>query len=249
MPPWPTSAGPADRTGSTWSVFDLGDLSSVRRGADELLDRCPRIDVLVNNAGLVLSERTETVDGFEATLRHQPPGPVPADPAADRPPGRVGPCPRGQRGLHGPPVRPPRPGLRRPPVRAATTAACEAYGRSKLANILFTTELARRLAGTGVTANSLHPGTVATGYARDGDAKGFLAFGIRLIKPFILTPEQGARTSVYLSSSPEVADVTGRYFVKCRPRTPSPAAQDEAAATLLWSVSEELVERAAPRSA
>ena len=97
----------------------------------------------------------------------------------------------------------------------------QVYARSKLANILFTTELARRLAGTGVTANSLHPGTVATGYARDGDATGFLAFGVKVIKPFILTPEKGARTSVYLASSPEVDGVTGQYFVKCRPRTPS----------------------------
>ena len=95
-----------------------------------------------------------------------------------------------------------------------------------------------------MTANSLHPGTVASGFARDDDASGFLAFGVKVIKPFILTPEKGARTSVYLASSPEVAGVTGQYFVKCRVRTPSPAARDAAAATLLWSVSEELVERA-----
>ncbi len=124
----------------------------------------------------------------------------------------------------------------------------EAYSRSKLANMLFTTELAERLVGTGVTANCLHPGTVASGFARDDDATGFLAFGVKVIKPFILTPEKGARTSVYLVTSPEVAEVTGQYFVKCRPRTPSPAAQDRAAATLLWSVSEELVERAGPLS-
>ncbi len=89
---------------------------------------------------------------------------------------------------------------------------------------------------------------MASGFARDDDATGFLAFGVKVIKPFILTPEKGARTSVYLASSPEVADVTGQYFVKCRPRTPSPAARDEAAAALLWSVSEELVERAGTRS-
>jgi hypothetical protein len=85
---------------------------------------------------------------------------------------------------------------------------------------------------------------VASGFARDDDASGFLAFGIKVIKPFILTPDKGARTSVYLASSPAVAGVTGQYFVKCRARTPSPAARDTAAATLLWSVSEELVERA-----
>jgi hypothetical protein len=85
---------------------------------------------------------------------------------------------------------------------------------------------------------------VASGFARDGDASGFLAFGIKLIKPFILTPEKGARTTVYLASSPEVADTTGKYFVKCRVRNPSSAAQDEAAAARLWSSSEELVEQA-----
>ena len=115
------------------------------------------------------------------------------------------------------------------------------YGRSKLANILFTTELARRLAGTGVTANCCHPGVVATGFARDGDTSGVLAFGIKVIKPFVLTPEQGAKTSVYLASSPEVAETTGRYFVKGKESTPSAAAQDAEAASRLWTVSEELV--------
>jgi NAD(P)-dependent dehydrogenase (short-subunit alcohol dehydrogenase family) len=224
-------------------VFDLADLASVRRGAEQILDRCPRIDVLVNNAGLVLSERTETVDGFEATFATNHLGPflltlLLTDRLVASARARV--------------------------VNVASTAhqgarrgldfddlqstrhyrGMQAYSRSKLANILFTGELARRLAGTGVTANSLHPGTVASGFARDDDAKGFLAFGVKVIKPFILTPEQGARTSVYLASSPEVADVTGQYFVKCRAKTPSPAARDEAAAALLWSVSEELVDRA-----
>ncbi len=225
-------------------VFDLADLASVRRGAEQVLDRCPRIDVLVNNAGLVQSERTETVDGFEATFGINHLGPflltrLLTDRLVESAPARV--------------------------VTVASTAhqaarrgldfddlqttrhyrGMQAYSRSKLANVLFTAELARRLAGTGVTANCLHPGTVATGFARDHDAKGFLAFGVKVIRPFILTPEQGARTSVYLATAPEVADVTGQYFVKCRVRTPSPAAQDEAAAVLLWSVSEDLVDRAA----
>jgi NAD(P)-dependent dehydrogenase (short-subunit alcohol dehydrogenase family) len=225
-------------------VFDLADLASVRRGAEQVLDRCPRIDVLVNNAGLVQSERTETVDGFEATFGINHLGPflltrLLTDRLVESAPARV--------------------------VTVASTAhqaarrgldfddlqttrhyrGMQAYSRSKLANVLFTAELARRLAGTGVTANCLHPGTVATGFARDHDAEGFLAFGVKVIRPFILTPEQGARTSVYLATAPEVADVTGKYFVRCRVRTPSPAAQDEAAAVLLWSVSEDLVDRAA----
>ncbi len=104
----------------------------------------------------------------------------------------------------------------------------QVYSKSKLANIYFTTELARRLEGTGVTVNCLHPGTVATGYGRDGDSSGVLAFGLKVIKPFILDAEKGARTSVYLASSPDVATVTGQYFVKCKVRKPSAAAPGRA---------------------
>lgn len=224
-------------------VFDLADLASVRRGAEQILDRCGRIDVLVNNAGLVLSERTETVDGFEATFGINHLGPflltqlLTERLVASAPARVVNVASTAHQGA--------RRGLDFDDLQSTRHyRGMRAYSRSKLANILFTGELARRLSGTGVTANSLHPGTVASGFARDHDAKGFLAFGVKIIKPFILTPEKGARTSVYLASSPEVADVTGQYFVKCRARTPSPAARDQAAGALLWSVSEELVERA-----
>ena len=227
------------------SVFDLADLGSVRAGASDLLDRCPRIDVLLNNAGLILSERTLSADGYEATFAINHLGPfLLTDLLLDRlkasAPSRI--------------------------VNVASTAhtfarrgmefddlmaereyrSMKVYGRSKLANILFTTELARRLAGTGVTANSLHPGSVATGYARDGDTTGFMAWGVKVFAhlPISLSPEQGARTSVYLCSSPEVAGVTGTYFAKCRPKTPSANARDADAAARLWEVSEELVARA-----
>jgi NAD(P)-dependent dehydrogenase (short-subunit alcohol dehydrogenase family) len=226
------------------SVFDLGDLASVRAGAADLLARCPRIDVLCNNAGLILSERTLSADGYEATFAINHLGPflltellLPR--LVESAPARI--------------------------VNVASTAhnfarrgmvfddlmaersykQMEVYGRSKLANILFTTELAKRLEGTGVTANALHPGSVATGYARDGDTTGFLAWGIKVYAPFSLTPEQGARTSVYLCSSPDVAGVSGRYFAKCKEKTPAANARDEAAAARLWAVSEELVARAA----
>jgi retinol dehydrogenase 12 len=115
------------------------------------------------------------------------------------------------------------------------------YGLSKLANILFTLELARRLEGKDVTANSLHPGTVRTGYGGDGDARGLLALGIKIASPFFLSPAKGARTSVYLASSPEVEGVSGEYFVKCKPRQPRRWAKDAAAAQRLWQVSEQLV--------
>ena len=111
-----------------------------------------------------------------------------------------------------------------------TTGACRPTAHSKLANILFTTELARRLAGTGVTVNAVHPGTVATGFARDDDASGFLAFGIKLIKPFILTPEQGARTQIYVATSPDVDGRDRQVLRALQGQGPSAAARDEPAA-------------------
>jgi NAD(P)-dependent dehydrogenase (short-subunit alcohol dehydrogenase family) len=225
-------------------VFDLADLASVRRGAAQVLDRYDRIDVLVNNAGLVLSERSETVDGFETTFAVNHLGPfLLTQLLTDR---LVASAPARVVNVASIAHRSARRGLDFDDLQSLHHyAAMSVYARSKLANVLFTQELARRMDGRGVTANALHPGTVATGYARDGDASGVLAFGIKLIKPFILTPEKGARTSVYLASSPDVAEVTGQYFVKCRPRVPSPGARNEAAATLLWSVSEQLVDQAA----
>jgi len=107
-----------------------------------------------------------------------------------------------------------------------------AYGRSKLANILFTRELARRLTGTGVTANCLHPGFVATGLGqRDG---GIFAVMVRLSMVFAANPEQGAKTIVHLAASPNVASTSGSYFIDCREAVPSRVAQDDAAARRLW---------------
>jgi NAD(P)-dependent dehydrogenase (short-subunit alcohol dehydrogenase family) len=221
-------------------VFDLADLASVRRGAAEILEQAPRLDVLVNNAGLVLSERAETVDGYEATFATNHLGPflltnLLLERITASAPSRV--------------------------VNVASTAhnaarkgipfddlqstqhyrGMRVYGQSKLANILFTLELARRFEGSAATANSLHPGTVRSGYGADGDARGLLAFGIKIASPFFLSPAKGARTSVYLASSPEVEGVSGEYFVKCKPRAPRRWAQDPEAARRLWQVSEELV--------
>ncbi len=201
-------------------VFDLGLMSSVRKGADQILDRCQRIDVLVNNAGLVLSGRRETSEGFETTfavnhLGHFLLTKLLLDRIKQSAPSRiVNVASTAHKGA--------RRGLDFDDIHTTKRyGGMQVYSRSKLANIYFTAELAKRLAGTGVTANSLHPGTVATGYGRDGDAKGVLAFGVKLIKPFILNAEQGARTSIYLASSPEVEGVTGVYFVRCKPATPS----------------------------
>jgi NAD(P)-dependent dehydrogenase (short-subunit alcohol dehydrogenase family) len=117
-------------------------------------------------------------------------------------------------------------------------SAMKAYSRSKLCNILFTHELAHRLHGTGVTANCLHPGFVAT---RFGDQSGgLISRFIGLAKLFAISPGKGAETLVYLASSPDAAETTGAYFYKCRPITPSQAALDDRAAMLLWERSEAL---------
>lgn len=114
----------------------------------------------------------------------------------------------------------------------------DAYGQSKLANILFTRELARRLEGTGVTTNAMHPGVVATGFGLN--SRGPMHYAIRAFQYFMLTPEQGADTILYLASSPEVASITGKYFHKRREKTPKPPALDDAAARKLWEASERL---------
>ncbi|MBX3027375.1 SDR family oxidoreductase [bacterium] len=118
------------------------------------------------------------------------------------------------------------------------------YGQSKLANILFTSELARRLAGSGVTANSLHPGAVATGLGTNngGWARGL----IRLLRPFFRAPDDGAATSVHLATAPQLAAVSGRYFANCREKAPSRAARDAEAAGRLWAVSEAMTARRPP---
>jgi NAD(P)-dependent dehydrogenase (short-subunit alcohol dehydrogenase family) len=115
---------------------------------------------------------------------------------------------------------------------ATSFGAMKAYSRSKLCNILFTRELARRLRGTGVIANCLHPGVVAT---RFGDQSGALmSWGVWLAKFFAISPAKGAQTIVYLASSPDVAKKTGQYFYESGPALPSPAAQDHRPALLLW---------------
>ena len=226
--------------GAQLVVFDLADLASVRRGAEEILEQAPRLDVLVNNAGLVLSERTETVDGLEATFATNHLGPflltnLLLDRIRASVPARIVNVSSTAHGAA-------RTGIPFEDLQSRRRyRTMRVYGQSKLANILFTLELARRLDGTGVTANSLHPGTVRTGYGADGDTKGFLAFGIKISAPFFLSPAQGARTSIYLASSPEVDGVTGKYFVKCKPREPKRWARDPEAARRLWQVSDELV--------
>jgi hypothetical protein len=123
-----------------------------------------------------------------------------------------------------------------------------AYGQSKLANVLFTYELARRLEGTGITANCLHPGVAMTGFRKNNAGMIGSLFGVfqTVAKPFLLTPEKGARTSIYLAASPDVEGVSGRYFANSREKQSNPISHDREVARRLWDVSEEVVASAAP---
>lgn len=216
-------------------LADLGSQADIRRLAGELLAGYPQIHVLLNNAGVVNVKRTLTVDGLEATfavnhlayflltnllldrLRESAPARV-VNVASDA--HRIGSIDLDDL------------------QNERRYGAMRVYGQSKLGNILFTRELARRVAGSGVTVNSLHPGAVAT---RIGHNNGRLAVWITtLLRPFFLTPEQGADTAVYLASSPDVEGVNGEYFVKRKARRPSAAALDDASSKRLWALSEKL---------
>ena len=242
MPRWPPIAQRAGGDAQVQLVvFDLADLASVRRGAAEILEQAPRLDVLVNNAGLVLSERSETVDGFEATLATNHLGPflltnLLLERIRASAPARIV-------NVASTAHNAARKGMPFDDLQSEKKyATMRVYGRSKLANILFTLELARRLEGSGVTANSLHPGTVRTGYGGGRRRpRACSPSGSRSAAPFFLSPAKGARTSVYLASDPAVAGVSGEYFVKCKAKQPKRWARDPEAARRLWQVSEELV--------
>jgi NAD(P)-dependent dehydrogenase (short-subunit alcohol dehydrogenase family) len=226
---------------------DLLRLSEMQRVAAEIAGAEPRVDVLVNNAGAVFGS-FELVEGLERTfalnhvsylvlahvLRARLVAAAPArvvNTASDaHQAGTIDLDDLQSANLYG----------RRSLVRRLRYGGpgFEVYARSKLCNILFTRELARRLAGTGVTANCLHPGFVATRFGNQ--AGGLLSFGIRIAKRFALSPEEGAETLVYLASSPEVDGVTGEYFHRCRPAVPSPAARDDALAARLWAATARL---------
>ncbi len=216
-------------------LADLSLIADTRRVAAEIAAAEPRIDVLVNNAGAVFDRRVVTSEGLELTfaLNHMAyfvlTQGLMARLAASAPARIVSTASAAHQGAR----------LDFDDLQSAKSfSAIGAYGRSKLCNILFTRELARRLAGTGVTANCLHPGVVAT---RFGDnAGGLLGLLMPLVKRLSISPERGAETIVYLAASPDVEGVSGLYFAKCAPVTPSAAARDDAAAARLWEASERL---------
>ena len=235
-----TAAMIRQATGNPAVEFLVADLSSqaeVRRLAAEIKTRYPRIDVLVNNAGAMISPRRESVDGIEMTWALNHLGyflltDLLLDTLKASAPSRVVSVASDAHRMAS--------GIDWGDVEGKKSySAWRAYSQSKLANVLFTRELARRLEGSGVTANCLHPGFVATNFAA-GRGLTFRIFQVGA-KLFAITPEEGAKTTVYLASSPEVEGASGGYYSKCKLATPTAAARDDEAARRLWALSETMV--------
>jgi NAD(P)-dependent dehydrogenase (short-subunit alcohol dehydrogenase family) len=220
-------------------VADLSAQSEVRRLAHEALQSVDRIDVLVNNVGGYWNTRHVTADGLEQTfaLNHLAPFLLTTlllDRHKQDTPARVVTVSSNAhaagridfddlQGKH--------------PYSGA-----RAYNQSKLANILFTYQLARNLRGTFVTANALHPGVVRTSFGAEDRGRAQRVF-VPLVRPFMKSPVRGAGTSIHLASAPELELTTGRYFVSSKPKTSSDLSYDEAVAAQLWQISADLVER------
>jgi NAD(P)-dependent dehydrogenase (short-subunit alcohol dehydrogenase family) len=217
-------------------VADLSAQSQVRRLAGQVLQRLSRIDVLVNNAGGYWNTRHVTADGLERTfaVNHLAPFLLTnllLDRLTDSAPARVVTVSshvqatgridfedlQGERSYSG----------------------ARAYNQSKLATVLFTYELARRLPATVVTANALHPGVVRTSFGAE-DPGGVQRLFIPFVRPFMKAPGRGAATSIRLASAPDLEQVTGRYFAGSKPRRSSSRSYDQAAAARLWQVSADL---------
>jgi NAD(P)-dependent dehydrogenase (short-subunit alcohol dehydrogenase family) len=226
-------------TGNQQLDFVLGDLSTLagtRKVATDFLAKYSTLNVLVNNAGAIMMSREVTADGFERTFATNHLSYFLLTnlllPALERgAPARIVSVASGaHQGAE----------LDFDDLQSEKGyAAFKAYGRSKLANILFTRELARRVKDKRITANCLHPGVVGSNFLA-GKAGVWGAVG-RFANLFMITPEKGAQTSLYLSTSNEVEGVTGDYFDKCRKASTSKPAQDDAVAAKLWAVSEKLV--------
>jgi retinol dehydrogenase 14 len=218
-------------------VADLSSQSQVRQLADDVLQSVPRLDVLVNNVGGYWNTRHVTVDGLEHTfavnhlasflltnlllerLEHTAPARVVTVSSHAHVQGRIDfDDLQGERSYSG----------------------ARAYNQSKLANVLFTYELARRLSATSVTANALHPGMVRTSFGAE-DPRGIQRVVIPFVRPFMKSPARGSTTSIQLASAPELERVTGRYFVNNKPARSSRRSYDEADAARLWQVSADLV--------
>ena len=235
-------------------VADLSVQAGVRRCAQEFLARQRKLNVLINNVGAMFALRNESVDGIEMTfaLNHLAPFLLTnllLDALKSAAPARIVNVaseahedvdrfdfddPQATRGYPTSEIS----SLFFSLLRPMSHPAVIQYARTKLANILFTRELAERLAGSGVTANALHPGVVASEFGSRNGIYGW--FTRRFLALTGISVEEGAKTSIYLATSPELENVSGEYFVKCQPARCSEAARDGAAAKRLWLLSEEL---------
>ena len=211
---------------------DLARLAEAKRVAAEIADAEPHIDVLINNAGALFANRLVTTDGLELTfatnhmsyfiLTHG----LRERLLASAPARVINVASEAHKNAR----------LNFNDLQSDKYSGFAVYGRSKLCNILFTRELAKRWKDTGVTANSLHPGFVST---RFGDESGgLLSFAVRVAKMFAIPPEKGAETIIYLASADEVGN--GLYYYKCRPETPAKKAQNNETAQRLWRESEKI---------
>ncbi|HEX5083983.1 MAG TPA: SDR family oxidoreductase [Blastocatellia bacterium] len=216
-------------------IADFSDLSQVRRLAAGVKAKYPRLHILVNNAGTFIDKWTLTVDGYEATfavnhlgyflltkellglLKSSAPARI-VNIASDA---------HNRGHIHFDDLN-----------LENGYGAWKAYCQSKLANVLFTYELARRLEGTGVTANCAHPGVVGTNLFNS--VGGWAGKIVRLFTPFMRTPEKGADTMIWLASSPEVEGVTGKYFSDRKEQATNPESYDTAVAARLWEISERM---------
>jgi len=224
-------------------ALDLADLASVRKAADDIFIRWDRLDVLVNNAGGTWSVRQETAQGFEQTFGVNHLGHF-ALTNWLLPRLRAG-APSRIINLTSVGHHAARRGMRFDDLQSERHyEAMEAYCRSKLANVLFTRQLAKRLDGAGpgnVTVNAVHPGPVRSSFGMDGDLQGFMGFGMRMVRPFEISAKRGAKTTLYLATSPDVAVKTGAYWVRSKPGHMSRQARDDEAAARLWDESERLL--------
>jgi retinol dehydrogenase-14 len=218
-------------------VADMSEQAGIRTLAAEVLDRYPRLDVLVNNVGGYWATRHLTADGLERTfaVNHLAPFLLTnllLDRLTAGAPARVVTVSSNAQAtgridfddLQG----------------EQRYSGARAYNQSKLANVLFTYELARRLAGSGVTANALHPGVVRTGFGAEDPTRAMKLL-LPLALPFLKTPKQGAATSIHLAGAPELQGVSGQYFANSRPKRSADRSYDEATAARLWQLSAALV--------
>jgi len=232
----------ADARGRVETIpIDLASFASVRAFADSFTAEHERLDILLNNAGGVLRKRVVTVDGHETQFQVNHLGHflltnLLHDALARGAPARV-------INVSSFAHTTARNGLDFDDLdweRRRYGRGFGVYSATKLMNILFTRELARRSDPDVLTANALHPGFVASNFAREGDLGLLGNIGMPLIRPFAISSPKGALTSIYLASSPDVAGITGQYFIKGKAVKPAAPALDDAAAARLWEISEKL---------